>query len=139
MIVENLAERLFVDLKNSQVKIEKPEYILDGAKIGQVSSTNGILSSPAQQFTIFGTKLGEEYKYKFGNNDYQSYTGAYIEFLNAIRLETNLKFYSLIIPKRAVIETKLEEFETVLTRYIKGYDPMDDAIIWRWDALVSAV
>lgn len=148
MIVENLAERLFVDLKNSNITIEKPEYIIDGAKIGQVSSTNGIISSPAKQFTIFGKKINEEYRYHFGkgisldgdSDEWESFTTVYQEFLKAIKsLGNNLKFYSLVNPRVGVVEVKLEEFITVVSRYIKDYRYQSDELIWRWDILVSKV
>lgn len=146
MIVENLAERLFCDLKNAGVKIEKPEYAIDGAKVGQISSVNGIVTEPAKQFTIFGAKRGETYVYCFGHgpavqfpNSNQSFTEAYTELLKAIKLLENLKFYSLLIPRKGVVEVKLEEFETVVSRYIKDYLPNCDEMLWRWDFLVSKV
>lgn len=147
MIAENLAERLFVDLKNLEIKIEKPEYVLDGAKIGQLSTTNGIFSAPAKQFTIFGKKLNEEYRYNFGQGislsdegEWKTFTESYQELLEAIKsLGNNLKFYNLVIPKRSVDEVKLEEFVTVVSRYIKDYYAQSDEVIWRWDVLVSKV
>lgn len=147
MIVENIAERLFVDLKNLETKIEKPEYVIDGAKIGQVSSIKGVISSPAQQFTIFGVKHGKEYKYNFGKGfnfnsteeEWVTFTEAYLEFLEAIKsLGSNLKFYNLTIPRKGVIDVKLEEFETVVVRYIKDYLPQSDELVWRWDVLISS-
>lgn len=148
MIVENLAERLFVDLKNSNIIIEKPEYVINGAKMGQVSATNGVISQPAKQFTIFGKKINEEYRYNFGkgislsdnNDEWLSFTTVYQEFLVAIiSLGNNLKFYSLVIPMVGVVEVKLEEFVTVVSRYIKDYNYQSDELIWRWDVLVSKV
>lgn len=148
MIMENLAERLFVDLKNLQIKINKPEYVVDGAKIGQISISNGMASAPAKQFTIFGKKINGEYYYNFGkgvsleddSSEWKTYTKIYGEVLEAIKsLGINLKFYSLAIPKRGVQEVKLEEFETVLSRYIKDYYVATDDLIWRWDILVSSV
>lgn len=147
MIVESLAERLFVDLKNLQIKIEKPEYVLNGAKIGQVSCTNGIISAPAKQFTIFGKNVDKEYRYNFGKGislshegEWKTFTEAYQELLEAIKLlGDNLKFYNLLIPLKGVEEVRLEEFITVVTRYIKDYYPQTDELIWRWDVLVSKV
>jgi len=137
--MENIAERLFCDLRNAEVKIEKPEYVVDGARIDSVPNS--------KQFTIFGVKWGNKYSYDFGHTpihdgteeNVKSFTEAYNEFLEAIKSLGKLKFYSLAIPNKGVIDVKLEEFEKVVSRYIKDYHPHDDTLVWRWDALVRKI
>lgn len=128
--MENFAERLFCDLKNENVKLEKPEFVVDGAKIGMFKNTF--------QFTIFGKSV----KYKFGsfNKDdaETSFTKAYCEFKNAVKSNSNhLKFYSLVLPRKSVIEGKLEIFESVTSRYLRDYLHQSDDVIERWDVLVQ--
>jgi len=139
MILENIAERLFCDLRNAEVKIEKPEYIVNGAKIGDVPNS--------KQFTIFGVKWGNKYSYAFGHiptydgieENVKSFTEAYNEFLEAIKSLGNLKFYSLVVPNKGVMDAKLEEFEKVISRYIEDYQPNNDTLVWRWDVLVKKI
>lgn len=144
--MKNFAERLFCDLKNLDFTIEKPEYIKDGGKVGQLSVTNGIVSEPAKQFVIFGCKIRDSYRFNFGNYEIneengKTFTAVYVELLEAIKSlgSSHLKFYSLCVPRMGVIEVKLEQFETVITRYVKDYYINTDDLIWRWDVLVSTV
>lgn len=129
---ENFAERLFCDLKNAGIKIEKPEYIVEGVRIGQFENS--------YQFNIFGVRD------KFNSNqgiagcieNGVSFTEAYADFLEKIKNVGNvIKFYSLVIPRKGVIEVKLEEFETVISRYIKDYLPQTDDVAERWDIYVQ--
>lgn len=132
--MENFAERLFVDLKNNKIKIDAPQYVVDGVKIGMFPNSH--------QFVIFGKNKN----YTFGTGptwqdkeDFKkSFTEAYEEFTKAIiGLGNSIKFYGLIIPRRGVIDVKLLEFETVTARYIKDYLHMSDDTVERWDVMVG--
>lgn len=131
--MENFAERLFVDLKNSNIKIEAPQYVVDGAKIGMFPNS--------QQFNIFG----KDGKYTCGagvtfqDETFEfTFTEAYLKFLDNIKaLGDKLKFYGLVIPKRGVVEVRLLEYETVTARYIKDYLHSSDENVERWDVMVS--
>lgn len=134
---ENFAERLFCDLKNAGIKIEKPTYVESGARFGKVN---------CKQLVLFGNK---SYDISNGPNigiitelPTKTFTEAYNELLKLIKdyIENgNVKFYSLVIPRNAVMETRIEEFETVVTRYIKDYAPMSDEIVERFDILIEKV
>lgn len=134
--MENLAERLFVDLKNSGIKIEAPEYMIDGAKIGMFPNLH--------QYVIFCKNdkytFGEGLTWQDTEEFQKSFTEAYNEFLNFIKkLGHRIKFYGLVIPRRGVIDVKLLEFETVTARYIKDYLHISDDVVERWDVLVQEV
>lgn len=48
-----------------------------------------------------------------------------------------LKFFSPIIPKRAVVFANLETCENINCRYMIEYLPMSDVIAQRWDVIIS--
>lgn len=143
MIHKNFAERIFVDLRNRQIKIANPIYVLEGAKIGQFPE--------AKQLVISG--FGNKYKFSYGPGinfgdevaatATATFTSCYDTFLNELLLinkKEELQFLSLVIPKKGVIEVKLEEFnDKVVSRYIKDYIPAVDDLSERWDILVQAV
>lgn len=131
--MENLAERLFCDLRNRRIKLESPLYKIDGHKIGD----NG-----ARQFVIFGSENKFSSSEGVGLNCTiplkSTFTEAYNELLGRIlNIKGSLRFHSLVIPKNGVIDVKLLEFENVVGRYIKDYLPMSDQAITRWDFLVG--
>lgn len=129
---ENFAERLFCDLRNKQIKIEMPEYWQEGAKIGMIE--NSI------QFNICGIR--DKYSCGVGptfqDELTHSFTDAYTEFFTKIKdMGNHIKFHSLVVPSRAVIEARLEEFEKVVSRYIVDYLPSLDEKLERWDVMVQ--
>ncbi len=132
MINENFAERLFCDLRNAKVKIEKPHYIIGGAKIGEFNTI---------QFTIVGKR--DLYSFAIGpacDLDCKlTFTEAYQILLNKIVEMKNVKFYSLATPQKGPELARLEEFEKVVSRYIKDYLHMSDDVIERWDVLVQEI
>lgn len=132
MLRENFAERLFCDLRNHKVKIEYPFYVVEGAKIGD----DGV----DYQLNIFGVNN----KYSFnvgvaGEIGQLTFSAAYQLMLTKLIEMENIKFFSLVIPKRGVVDTKLEEFERVVSRYIKDYLPGTDEVAERWDIMVGKV
>lgn len=130
---QNIAECLFCDLKNDQFKILKPLYQPDGFKIGDGKNM--------KQFHIF------QNEHKFGNgegamldvfNVNTSFADSYLALLNNIKsLGKTLQFYSLVVPKYAVEEAKLVEFENVVGRYIVECLPECDTLVARYDFLVG--
>lgn len=128
MIIENIAERLFCDLKNSQIKIKPALFKVDGFKNGECVLEEGVIRN-LKQFNIIIDKENQE-----------SFTDAYNQLLAKIKeLGSTIKFYGLIIPRKAVIECRLEEYESVVCRYIKDYNIGTDELLERWDVLVSEV
>lgn len=131
--MENLAERLFCDLRNRRIKLENPFYAVDGCKIGD---------GEARQFVIFGSSKNFVSSEGVGINSTEpfnkTFTDAYNDLLTKIlSVGNHLKFYSLVIPKHGVIDVKLLEFENVVGRYVKDYLPLSDQAIDRWDFLVG--
>jgi len=127
---ENLAERIFCDLRNAEIKIVKASYRVDGHKIGDGN---------ARQFNIseingsFGFSEGVALFY-----DNLTFTEAYQKLIDAVKsLGPELKFYSLVMPRKACTEARLEEFDKVVTRYIVDYLQMSDQLAARWDVLVG--
>jgi hypothetical protein len=132
---ENFAERLFCDLRNAEIKIEKPFYSEGGGRIGDVG--NGV--NGARQFNILGIR--DKYSFSEGLTcDLEpklTFTEAYQILLNKIVEMNKVKFYSLATPQKGPESAKLEEFEKVVTRYIKDYLHMSDDVIERWDILIQ--
>jgi|Laugrespbdmm15dd_1035085.scaffolds.fasta_scaffold29520_2 hypothetical protein len=137
MLNENFAERLFCDLRNANIVIGKPQYVMEGAKISDYPNSF--------QFNIMGIrgkyKSSEGIEVSIDNIEKEglTFTEAYIQFLSKIEELEHVKFYSLVVPRRAVIEAKLEEFEKVVSRYIQDYLPATDQIAERWDVLVQKI
>lgn len=135
--MENLAERLFCDLKNDGIKIEKPFFAVEGTKIGAFPKSH--------QFNIFGMNdkycFGEGITWNTDDLEFKlSFTEAYQGLLTNIKsLGKEIKFYSLVIPRNGVVDVKLLEFETVVGRWIKDYLPQVDQILDRWDFMVGEV
>lgn len=133
---ENFAERLFCDLRNAEIKIEKPFYSESGGRIGDVG--NGI--NGARQFNITGKR--DLYSISEGpacdlENCKLTFTEAYQILLNKILEMKQVKFYSLAVPQKGPELARLEEFEKVTSRYIKDYLHMSDDVIERWDVLIQ--
>lgn len=134
MINENFAERLFCDIRNNEIKIERAEYIIGGAKIGQFSD--------AKQLVIFGNER-KLYRFDYGpaiNFELSanfSFTDCYKLLLNEILKCRKIKCISLCVPTKGVIEAKLEEFDRIVSRYIKDYNNITDELYERWDILVQ--
>lgn len=130
--MENLGERLFCDLRNRRIKIANPSYAIVGHKIGD---------GGARQFVLFNQdeKYGSNEGVGFSELELnKTFTEAYNDLLNRIlNVGNHLKFYSLVIPRKAVVDVKLLEFENVVGRYIKDYLPMSDQVLARWDFLVG--
>jgi hypothetical protein len=136
MIIENFAERLFCDLRNAEVKLEKPHYEYNGTRIGNVPNLN--------QFNIVGLK--GKFQFNIGVSSILqldafelTYTEAYQLLLNKLIELKHIKFYSMIIPNGSVEHAKLEEFINCTTRYIKQYEVITDEIYERWDVLVQKI
>ncbi len=133
---ENFAERLFCDLRNVGVKISKPLYLEGGGRIGDNQSAG---FKPARQFNI--TNVRELYSFSEGPtcdlDPKLTFTEAYQMLLNKITQMKEVKFCSLATPQKGPESAKLEEFETVVTRYIKDYLHMSDDVVKRWDVLVQ--
>lgn len=137
--VENFAERLFCDLRNAGVKIEAPEYVQEGAKIGHISRYGDMAQ---QQLKIIGAN--DKYQFGYGpgieDSEFVSFVEAYQRMLSAIVEMKHIRFYSLVIPRCCVVEVKLEEFaDKVVSRYIQDYLQMSDQIIERYDILIGKV
>ena len=131
--MENLAERLFCDLRNRRIKLESPWYAVDGCKIGDGNSRQFVIFESDEKFTS-SEGVGISATSPFN----KTFTDAYNDLLNKVlSVGNHLKFYSLVIPKRGVIDVKLLEFEGVVGRYIKDYLPQTDQAISRWDFLVG--
>jgi len=133
--MENLAERLFCDLRNANVKIEAPLYVQEGARIGFDGASNQYFIAGKDDKYICGEGLGWLVGVEFN----LSFTEAYNEFLEKIKALGHVKFYSMVVPNKAVEEAKLEEFENVVSRYIKDYLPQSDKLAERWDVLVKKI
>lgn len=131
---ENFAERLFCDLKNAGIKIEKPEYVLNGARIGEVSNSFQMYVAGIRDKYSFNNGVALEIGY---DNYKMTFTEAYAKLIEAIKELKHVKFYSLVIPRNGVVKAELEEFDKVISRYIKDYIPQDDEIYERWDVLVQ--
>lgn len=127
---ENFAERLFCDLRNANRIIAQPSYQIDGYKIGE----HGIRQ------LVIGENRG-----KFGYSEGpvvhisdMSFTEAYNQLLTEIlNMKGIIKFYSPVLPRKGVTECRLEEFHTVITRYVVDYLPGTDDLLARWDVMVS--
>jgi hypothetical protein len=136
---ENFAERLFVDLKNNNIEIEKPKFWMDGCKIGSVPNTKQLVLFGMNDKYCYGQGPGipvDDVPYVFK----YTFTEAYNNFLEAVNdCGPVIRFHSLIIPRKGVIEVKLEEFETVISRFIIDYLPMCDDKLERWDVMVEKV
>lgn len=129
---ENFAERLFCDLRNAEIKIVKASYRVDGHKIGD--------GKDCRQFNIFEINGNFNFGEGVGGNREvgKMFTEAYQELFDAVKsIGPKIKFYSLVVPSKACVEARLEEFETVVTRYIVDYLQMSDQIAARWDVLVG--
>lgn len=129
---ENFAERLFCDLRNAEVKIHKPFYSEGGSRAGE----NNI-----DQFNIIGKRnLYSISKGARCDLDCKlTFTEAYQILLNNIIEMKEVKFYSLATPQKGPELARLEEFEKVVTRYVKDYFHETDDVIERWDVLVQKV
>ncbi len=110
-------------------------YAIDGVKIGDFANL--------KQINIFGIEgkfyrgLGPAIANEVAG---VSFTEAYQDMLSDIKdFGKHIKFYGLVIPRKAVVDVKLLEFETVTARYIKDYLHMTDQIAERWDILVGSV
>lgn len=130
MLRENLAERLFCDLKNAEIKIEKPNYVIDGAKIGDYPNMEQVVLSCLRN------------KYNFNKGPAcdcgdKTFTQAYTELSDYIKEMKAVRFHSLVLPKRGVIAVDLIEYESVTSRYIKDYLPNSDDVLERWDLMVQ--
>lgn len=128
---ENFAERLFCDLRNAEIKIIKPSYQMDGHKIGDGN---------ARQFNI--SEVNGQFGFSEGvalSLDRMTFTEAYQKALEAVKaIGPKLKFYALVVPRKACVEARLEEFEQVVTRYIVDYLQNSDQVAARWDILVGS-
>lgn len=128
---ENFAERLFCDLRNAEIKIVKASYQTDGHRIG-----DGPLMKQLHVNELAG-KFNFSYGPAFQNGEL-TFTQAYQDLLTVIKsIGPELKFYSLVIPRKACVEARLEEFDKVVTRYIVDYLPISDQVAARWDVLVG--
>lgn len=128
---ENLAERIFCDLRNAEIKIVKASYVIDGHKIGDGN---------ARQLNIgeINGKFGFNEGVALNLENELTFTEAYQQLFNTIKsIGPKLKFYSLVIPRKACVEARLEEFEQVVSRYIVDYLSMSDQLAARWDVLVG--
>ena len=132
MIRENLAERLFCDLKNAGVKIATPRYVVDGAKIGDMAFPD------IKQIVLscYREKHNVNYGHTFDQGEL-SFTEAYNKLLEMIKEIKHVKLHSLVIPRRGVIAVEQLEYEQVVCRYIKDYLHMTDDTLERWDVMVS--
>ncbi len=127
---ENLAERIYVDLKNAGYKIKLPSYQIDGHRIGDDGARQFVISENRGEFGFCeGPALMV---------DKLSFTDAYQQLLEKIKsLGNELKFYQLVLPRRGVTECRLDDFDRVVTRYIVDYLPNSDDLYARWDVLVA--
>lgn len=132
-IGENFAERLFCDLRNSDIKIAKPSYCVDGHKTTDFPNMS--------QFNIIGNSTSL-YSFNAGvawkNDSGEAFTQAYQKLFHSVKcIGSKIRFYSLVVPRSLKPDAKLEEFESVVSRYLRDYLPMTDIEVSRWDVLVG--
>src|SRR5882757_8323216 len=102
---ENIAERLYCDLKNANVKIEAPLYVQEGARIGFDGAFNQYFIAGMDNKYICGEGPGWLVEAEFN----LSFTEAYNKLLGKLKALEHIKFYSMIVPNKAVVEARLEE------------------------------
>lgn len=127
--MENFAERLFCDLRNAEIKIDKAIYIESGTRVGEHNT---------KQFNI--TKINGKCSFSEGpSSDLTctlTFTQAY-QLLLAKLSKRTIRFYSLATPQKGPEVARLEEFERVVTRYLKDYLHMLDENMERWDVCIE--
>lgn len=132
MIRENLAERLYCDLKNAGIKIENPHYDVNGSRIGDYPNIEQIHLSCLKNKYAFTKGLACDHE-----NNHDTLTKAYNELLEYVKSLGTIKFYNLVLPKNCVIDVSAVEYDKVISRYIKDYLPQCDEVLERWDLLIQ--